>query len=34
MVLLSATAVYGVDDVLEAVYRNASNVDTPLNKNK
>jgi len=25
----SATAVYGVDDVLEAVYRNASNVDSP-----
>ena len=28
----SATAVYGVDDVLEAVYRNASNVDAPLTK--
>ena len=28
-----ATAVYGVDDVLEASYRN-SNVDTPLNKDK
>ncbi len=28
----SATAVYGVDDVLEASYRNASNVDTPLSK--
>ena len=28
----SATAVYGVDDVLEAVYRNSSNVDTPLTK--
>ena len=28
----STTAVYGVDDVLEAVYRNASNVDTPLTK--
>ena len=27
----SATAVYGVDDVLEASYRN-SNVDTPLTK--
>ena len=27
-----ATAVYGVDDVLEAVYRNASSVDTPLTK--
>jgi hypothetical protein len=27
-----ATAVYGVDDVLEAVYRNASSVDTPLSK--
>ena len=27
-----ATAVYGVDDVLEAVYRNASSVDTPLEK--
>ena len=27
-----ATAVYGVDDVLEAVYRNASNVDSPLTK--
>ena len=28
----STTAVYGVDDVLEAVYRNASNVDVPLTK--
>ena len=28
----SATAVYGVDDVLEAVYRNSSNVDSPLTK--
>ena len=28
----SATAVYGVDDVLEAVYRNASSVDSPLTK--
>ena len=28
----SATAVYGVDDILEAVYRNSSNVDTPLTK--
>ena len=28
----SATAVYGVDDVLEASYRNASSVDTPLTK--
>ena len=27
-----ATAVYGVDDVLEAVYRNSSSVDTPLTK--
>jgi hypothetical protein len=27
-----ATAVYGVDDVLEASFRNASNVDTPLTK--
>jgi len=27
-----ATAVYGVDDVLEAVYRNSSNVDFPLTK--
>ena len=27
-----ATAVYGVDDVLEASYRNSSNVDTPLTK--
>jgi len=26
------TAIYGVDDILEAVYRNASNVDTPLEK--
>ena len=32
MALLDATAVYGVDDVLEAVYRNASSVDTPLTK--
>jgi len=28
----SATAVYGVDDVLEASYRNASSVDSPLSK--
>ena len=28
----SATAIYGVDDVLEASYRNASSVDTPLTK--
>ena len=28
----SATAVYGVDDILEASYRNSSNVDTPLTK--
>lgn len=27
-----ATAVYGVDDVLEAVYRNSSNADSPLTK--
>jgi hypothetical protein len=27
-----ATAVYGVDDVLEAVYRNSSTVDFPLTK--
>jgi len=27
-----ATAVYGVDDILEATYRNASNVDTSLSK--
>ena len=27
-----ATAVYGVDDILEVSYRNASNVDTPLTK--
>ena len=27
-----ATAVYGVDDVLEASFRNSSNVDTPLTK--
>ena len=27
-----ATAIYGVDDVLEAVYRNSSSVDTPLTK--
>ncbi len=26
------TAVYGVDDILEASYRNASNIDTPLTK--
>ena len=32
MALLDATAVYGVDDILEAVYRNASSVDTPLTK--
>ena len=32
MVLQDATAVYGVDDILEASYRNASNVDTPLTK--
>ena len=29
-----ATAVYGVDDILEASYRNASNIDTPLTKIK
>ena len=28
----SATAVYGVDDVLEAAYRNSSSVDFPLTK--
>ena len=28
----SATAVYGVDDILEASYRNSSSVDYPLNK--
>ena len=27
-----ATAVYGVDDVLEAVYRNSDNIDFPLTK--
>jgi len=27
-----ATAIYGVDDVLEASYRNSSSVDTPLTK--
>jgi hypothetical protein len=27
-----ATAVYGVDDILEAVYRNSSGVDFPLTK--
>jgi hypothetical protein len=27
-----ATAVYGVDDILEASYRNSSSVDTPLTK--
>ncbi len=27
-----ATAVYGVDDILEASYRNSSNIDTPLTK--
>ncbi len=27
-----ATAVYGVDDVLEASYRNSSNIDSPLTK--
>ena len=27
-----ATAIYGVDDVLEASFRNSSNVDTPLTK--
>ena len=27
-----ATAVYGVDDILEATYRNSSNVDTSLSK--
>ena len=29
-----STAVYGVDDILEASYRNASNIDTPLTKIK
>ena len=28
----NATAIYGVDDILEASYRNASSVDTPLTK--
>jgi len=28
----SATAVYGVDDILEAAYRNSSSVDFPLTK--
>jgi len=28
----SDTAVYGVDDILEASYRNSSNIDTPLTK--
>ena len=27
-----ATAIYGVDDILEASYRNSSNVDAPLTK--
>ena len=27
-----ATAIYGVDDILEASFRNASNIDTPLTK--
>ena len=27
-----ATAIYGVDDILEAAYRNSSSVDTPLTK--
>ena len=27
-----ATAIYGVDDILEAVYRNSSSVDSPLTK--
>ena len=27
-----ATAIYGVDDILEASYRNASTIDTPLTK--
>ena len=27
-----ATAVYGVDDVLEASYRNSENIDSPLTK--
>src|SRR5210317_73546 len=26
------TAIYGVDDILEASYRNSSNIDTPLTK--
>jgi hypothetical protein len=30
----SATAVYGVDDILEAVYRNSSSVDYTSYKNK
>jgi len=28
----STTAVYGVDDILEASYRNSSNIDVPLTK--
>jgi hypothetical protein len=28
----SATAVYGVDDILEASYRNSDSIDTPLTK--
>jgi len=28
----SATAVYGVDDILEASFRNSDNIDTPLTK--
>jgi hypothetical protein len=27
-----ATAIYGVDDILEASYRNSSSIDTPLSK--
>ena len=27
-----ATAIYGVDDILEASYRNSSNIDAPLSK--
>ena len=27
-----ATAIYGVDDILEASYRNSSSIDTPLTK--
>jgi len=27
-----ATAIYGVDDILEASFRNSSNIDTPLTK--